>query len=538
MKILLKNGKIYDGTGNKPYIGSVLIEDEKIIKVAKDILEDVDKTYDLEGLSLSSGFIDAHSHNDWYAIKKEPLPYFKPFINQGITTFVTGNCGLSQAGFEKNSPYIKNIGGGLFSHKDTIKEYGDMGEFFEAIHKNNPCNIAALIGHCSVRAGLIGLENKPLTQEEEEKMLNILEKALEDGACGISLGLMYEPGLYADTKELKKVSELCIKYDKPLTIHPRANSAVSMAYPELFGRSHLLRAVDELVEISKGTNLKLQYSHAIFVGRRSFKDKDEFLSIIHKLGEEGVDVGFDIYHELMGVSVITVILPTWYQAMDLKEREKPINKLKLWILCKASSKLLGFGFNDIEIAYIGEGFEEFEGKTVHEIGKELNKSDLETYLYLCEKSDFKGRVNMKPYSTEEIISELSKEDSCIYMTDAWVEDKGVQNPAIYDCFPKFLRASLLGAGDTMEKTIRKMTGQTSDRFSLKDRGYIKEGYFGDITIFNEEKLKNTLPDQKKAFGIEKVFINGKLVLENGLLDEEALKTSGHAVKSISERRIK
>jgi N-acyl-D-amino-acid deacylase len=83
-----------------------------------------------------------------------------------------------------------------------------------------------------------------------------------------------------------------------------------------------------------------------------------------------------------------------------------------------------------------------------------------------------------------------------------------------------------------------MTGQTSDRFSLKGRGYIKEGYFGDITIFNEEKLKNTLPDQKKAFGIEKVFINGKLVLENGLLDKETLKTSGHAVKSISERRIK
>ena len=104
-------------------------------------------------------------------------------------------------------------------------------------------------------------------------MLAIIEENLKKGAAGVSLGLMYEPGLYADTEELRKVVELCVKYDKPLTVHPRANSAVSMAYPELLGRSHILRAVDELVEISKGTNLKLQYSHAIFVGRRSLKDQ-------------------------------------------------------------------------------------------------------------------------------------------------------------------------------------------------------------------------------------------------------------------------
>ncbi len=94
-----------------------------------------------------------------------------------------------------------------------------------------------------------------------------------------------------------------------------------MAYPELLGRSHLLRAVDELVEIAGGTELKLQYSHAIFVGRKSFKDKEEFLSIMHKLREDGVDAGFDIYHEVMGVSVITVILPAWYQSMEPVQRK-------------------------------------------------------------------------------------------------------------------------------------------------------------------------------------------------------------------------
>ena len=301
-------------------------------------------------------------------------------------------------------------------------------------------------------------------------MLDILEKALQQGAAGLSLGLMYKPGLYADVEEMRKVAKLCVKYNKPLTVHPRAESKVSMAYPELTGRSHLLRAVDELVEITRGTGLKLQYSHAIFVGRRSLKDKDELLKIFEQLRADGVDVMFDIYNECLGVSVITVILPAWYQAMTEKEREKPFNRVRLTALVKATSRLLGFGFNDIQIAYIGPGYEKYEGKSVHQIAKEEGISDMNAYLMLCEKSRFLGRVNMGPYSTPDIIREFEHDEHCLYMTDAWVEEHGIQNPAIYDCFPKFLRDSLLGTGGTMPNTIRRMTGATADRFMLADRG--------------------------------------------------------------------
>lgn len=535
MNILLKNGYIYDGTGSAPYVGDILIENEKISQVGNKISDsfanNIDSVIDIDGLSVSSGFIDGHSHNDWYAIKKEPIPYFEPFIRQGITTFITGNCGLSSTGFEKRSSYVEKLGGGLFCYRDTTGKYGTIDEFFNAIDGNNPCNIAALIGHCSARAGVIGLHNRPMTEDEESAMLAVLEKGLQQGACGISLGLMYEPGIYADTQELKKVAKLCEKYDRPMTVHPRANSAVSMAYKELFGRSHLLRAVDELVEIAKGTKLKLQYSHAIFVGRRTFGDKDEFVSIMHNLRQQGVDAMFDIYHEIMGVSTITVILPPWFQSMSISERKKPLNRLKLFALTTATSKLLGFGFNDIEVAYIGDGYKQYEGKTVHQIAMELGKSSLDTYLYLCDISNFKGRINLSPYSTPEIIEQLSKDDQCLYMTDAWVEENGIQNPAIYDCFPKFLKYSLLGRGDTMPRTIRKMTGGIADRFGLPERGYLKPGYFADITVFDEKKLKDGISDQSKAFGIEKVFINGKLVLDGGILNEKELRTSGAAVRA-------
>ena len=527
---LFKSGLIYDGTGSAPFYGDILVENDKILKVAESIQpEDGWEVIDLTGLSVSSGFIDAHSHNDWFAIKKQPQKYFEPFIRQGITSFITGNCGLSAVGFDADTQHTDKVGGGLFSFQETTGVYPSVSEFFSAIDRNTPCNIAVLAGHCTARASVSGYENRALTVQERSQMLDIMEKALQEGACGLSLGLMYEPGIYADIEELKEVARLCEKYDRPMTVHPRACSAVSMTYP-LLGRPHLLRALDELVEIARGTNMKLHYSHAIFVGRRSFRCKDELMKILHDLKAQGVDMGFDIYSELLGVSVITVVLPAWYQALTPAQKRHWFNKLKLRILIDATIVLLGFGWDDIQIAYIGPGYEQYEGKSVAQIAKEMGKSCLDAYLDLCEMSDFKGRVNMGPYSTPEIVSELSKDESCLYMTDAWVEDHGVQNPAIYDCFPKFLKFSLCGTGDTMPNTIRKMTGAVADRFSIKQRGYIKPGYFADLTVFDETRLRDGKPDQECAFGIEKVYINGISVLDGTNLDTEAIKHSGRALR--------
>ena len=528
-KTLIKNAKIYDGSGKPAFLGDVLIEGERIVQLAASIpVESEFEVVDLNGLSLAPGFIDAHSHNDWFALRKDSGKYFDPFIRQGITTFVSGNCGLAATGFSDETAHKDKIGGGLFFFQDAAPR-GQVKDFLEAADGKMPCNMAVLAGHCTARASASGSASRKLTAQEEKEMLDTLELALQQGAAGISLGLMYDPGLYADTEELKKVAKLCEKYDRPLTVHPRANSAVSMSYPELLGRSHLLRAVDELADVVGGTKIKLHYSHAIFVGRRSFKNKDEFLEIVERLRTQGIDMMFDIYNETLGVSVITVILPVWYQAMTQEERKRPLVRAKLSVLVYASSLLLGFGFKDIEIAYIGEGYEKYEGKSVHQIAKEEGMSDLAAYLMLCEKSNFQGRVNMGPYTTPEIISQFEKDPHCLYMTDAWVEDYGVQNPAIYDCFPKFLQDALLGTGDAMEKTIHRMTGATAERFNLRERGYIRSGYYADLTVFCEDELKKAIPNQKKSFGIRRVWINGKAVLNGEILDQELTKTSGKAI---------
>ena len=117
------------------------------------------------------------------------------------------------------------------------------------------------------------------------------------------------------------------------------------------------------------------------------------------------------------------------------------------------------------------------------------------------------------------------------MTDAWVEDHGIQNPAIYDCFPKFLKYSLCGTGDTMPMTIRKMTGAVAERFSIPERGKIRPGYYADLTVFDERKLREGQEDIEEPFGIEKVYINGIKVLDGAVIDTEAIRHSGRAMKA-------
>lgn len=531
MRTVLKGGKIYDGSASEPFFADIVIEDDKIISIEPNITpEEGDSVVELGGLSVAPGFFDAHSHNDWFAVYKEPADYFAPFIKQGITSFITGNCGLSAVGFEPNTPHIDKIGAGLFGYRGQTKGvYPTAKEFFDTIDHNTPCNIALMLGHCTARASVTGYQSAPLNDQEQQRMLAILEQGLNEGACGVSLGLMYNPGLFAPKEELREVAKLCAKHDKPMSVHARAESKVSMDYP-LFGRSHLLRAMDELVEVCKGLKIKFQYSHAIFVGRKTFADKDKLHAMLADMRTEGIDAMFDIYNETLGVSVITVVMPTWYQALPVEKRRSWWNFTKLSVLVKATTILLGLDWNDLVVAYVGEKGKEWEGKSVAECAKLMGKSNVAAYLDLCEMSDWKGRINMGPYSTPEIIAWQSKQDDCLYMTDAWVEENGVQNPAIYDCYPKFLRSSLLGVGDTMPRTIRKMSGAVADRYSISQRGYLRKGYFADITIFDEQKLRDGVPDREASFGIEKVWINGTQVLDGEQLDKEAIKTTGRALR--------
>lgn len=511
---LFRNALIVDGTGGVPYQADVLVQDGQIVQIGTNLLEANAQEVDLKGSFLTPGFIDSHSHNDWFCLRPNRETFFDSFLKQGITTMITGNCGFSASGWNADSIHQNQVGGELFqlSEEEKTPRFSD---WMDRIHRHSSVNIASLLGHGSIRTAVAGLHQAELTPEQEKQVLDLLEKGLQDGASGISLGLMYAPGLFAPMSELEKVAKLVAKYDRILTIHPRAESAISLSYSAI-GKSHLLLALDEVLELTKKADCRTVYSHLIFVGRRSWKDLEPALKKLEAAKAEGFNIGFDMYPFDYGASVITVVLPEWYQKLSKSERRKPLVILKLKVMIAATTKLLGFGFSDMKIAYAGEKHPEYNGQYVSEIAKQLGKTPFETYLQICEDSDFKARVLMGSYQNAQIVERLMKHPLSVYMTDAWYEEKGVQNEAIYDAFPTFFKL-----GDQfdipIEKLVHKMSGLTAERYQLEGRGQIQVGYAADLVVLSPDKA------------VQQVYVNGELAYDetDGLQDKRY--TYGHGL---------
>ena len=275
MRTLLQNGWLYDGTGAPARRGSLLIDGETIAAVDAPEGAQADLVLDCEGLAVAPGFIDSHSHNDWFACRPDPLPYFAPFLEQGIATQVAGNCGFSPFGWEADTPHRALIGSGLFSLLPDAPDVHDLPGFAAACGRP-PVNLLPLYGHMSGRISLAGYDPRPLTAEELDRLDDLMASALEAGAGGISLGLMYEPDRYAPYEELRRAARMAQRYGRVLTVHARACSAASTSYsPPVGGRAHNLRALDEMLALARETGVKLQFSHLIFVGARTWRTVDE-----------------------------------------------------------------------------------------------------------------------------------------------------------------------------------------------------------------------------------------------------------------------
>ena len=511
MKTLLKNGTIYDGTGAAPYVGDLLLEDDTILEVGKQISAPADRVIDVQGRQVCPGLIDAHSHNDFFYDREDAEKFYRPFLEQGITTQITGNCSFSPFGVDPDTPYRDKIGGGLF---DALAPCS-FAEFKRRAEGRLFVNLVPLIGQGSVRAGIAGYDPKPFTPEQIQQEIAHVREAMEGGAFGGSFGFMYEPDRYAKEDEILAFAREIAKYDGIVTIHPRACSIVSADYPLLTKKSHLELGLDEAVEIMEKSGCKLEYSHLIFTGQRSWKLLDKMLATFYREREKGYPIAYDNYAFHYGASVITVVFPEWYAQLSPEEAKKPINRFKLQLTILMYRKVLGIDWDDMVVAYISDEHPEYEGKTIPQAAGEEGLSNLDMYLKLVELSGRAGSIYLGKYYNDEIVRRLMEDELSVFMTDAWVEEKGLQNIAAFQTFPQFfLLAKRYGI--PTEKIVRKMTGATADRYGIPQRGYLKPGCKADVTVLN---IGTTRVDEKKPdarpTGIEYVFVNGQPVLENG-----------------------
>ncbi|MDD5711508.1 MAG: amidohydrolase family protein, partial [Smithellaceae bacterium] len=377
--MLLKNGLIVDGTGKKGFVGSVLIKGDKIVAVTPAEVKTAGKVIDCTNKVIAPGFIDAHSHADWHLPIVGHPELMSPFTAQGVTTVVAGNCGYAAAGFRKNSPYMKLISDrtlGLFQGPIKIN-WSTMEEYFTTLRKQwISHNLVDNVGHGMTRTSIRGFDPTPMRSAEMREMLALLGEAMDQGARGVSLGLQYEPGVFATKEELTQVASLVKKKDKILAVHMKAYSALSGTYPlKPFGEAHNLLAIRDMLDIARQTGVRLQLSHLIFVGTKTWGNYEKALAMIDEAIRQGLDVKFDTYSYHCGASHINVFLPEWFLAGVPGIYNDKTAMLKLRLEAKAILWLLGFGFEDIQITYANHPeLNKYNGMFLRDIAKERGLS--------------------------------------------------------------------------------------------------------------------------------------------------------------------
>ncbi len=521
-RILLKNGLVVDGTGKKSFTGDVLINGNTIEAVTTNDLTFPGRTIDCSGKVIAPGFIDMHSHNDWVFSKLNHSKYTNPFTAQGITTFVTGNCGFGIAGFEKNSlqkSFIENKIGKFLGNSNI--PWDSMEDYFSIIRRQGIThNMVNLAGHGTSRMSIRGYKPTPMNRDEMKKLLTLMNEAMEQGCRGVSLGLQYEPGIFATDDELKQVARLVKKHDKILTVHLKAYSSLSPTYPLIpFGKAHNLLALNGMLKLARETGVRLQVSHLIFVGSDTWDTCGEALAMIDKAIRDGVDVKFDTYAYHCGTSYISVVLPAWFLARVPQVYNDPSALRKLKMEFMAIKWLLGFGYEDIQITNMGKPeLDQYNGLFLGEIAEKRKMDQFENFIDIVKQTDGKAGVLNHKYSNLDNVKDLMRHPASLFMTDAWVVPDGLQNPGAFGCFPRFLQFAREFGNISLEEAVRKMTGASAERFNVKKRGFLKEGYAADITLFDWKAVRDNNSEKKTDAtpgGIEAVFINGKQVLDKG-----------------------
>ncbi|TLE38736.1 N-acyl-D-amino-acid deacylase family protein [Clostridioides difficile] len=514
MRTLIKHGLIVDGNKTPAYEGDILIENEKILKISQDLNEEADKVIDAKGRVICPGFIDTHSHSDLVILVN---PYNEVKIRQGITTEVLGQDGISMAPLpqEHISSWRKNLAG-LDGESDEIDwKYETTENYLKMMDYNGVgLNETYLVPHGNVRMEAMGLEDRPATKEEIQKMCEITERELKAGAIGLSTGLIYIPCAYSLTEEIIEMCKVVAKYDGVFVVHQRSEADT------------ILTSMEEIIEIGKQSGVKVHFSHFKVCGKANWKYIPQVIELLEKAEKEGIRVSFDQYPYAAGSTMLGVVLPPWAHSggtdklIERLSDENERAKMKKDI----ANGIEGWD-NFIEFAGIDQMFvtsvkteknKDTIGKSLLEIGKMRGKDPLDaTFDLLKEEENAVGMVDF--YGLEEHIIGFMKRDEQNVCTDGLLAGK--PHPRAYGSFPKILGRYVRELNVlTIEEAVYKMTKKAATSFSIKDRGELKEGYFADIVIFDKDTVSGCddfINSMQYPTGIDYVIINGNCVVEEG-----------------------
>ena len=507
--ILIKNANIIDGTGNPMYTGDIGVKEDRIREIGDLGNETGKMTIDARGLNVSPGFVDVNNHSDAY-LRIFQNPDLESLVYQGITTIIGGNCGSSLAPLA-NQNVIRSVQ--KYADVRTLNvSWLKTGEFLDVVEKQNlSVNFATLVGHGTLRRGIIGDEVRGLTASEMKSMKKMLKDALKEGALGLSSGLVYTHAKIASEGEMIEMAEVVEKYGGVYATHIR-------------GEGHeLVEAVEEAVNITQKTGVKLEVSHLKAMGKQNWPLMDEAINFIETARMSGLDVNFDVYPYTITGSVLYTLLPDWAAEGGKKIMLKRLKDENTREKILSEMRETGIDFSDIIIS-ISPLDKKLTRKKIGEIARIQEKNPEETVLDLLVASEGRVVTMMNVLSERNMVKAVQNPFSIIASNGAGYnlkhkESGELVHPRNFGAFPRVLAYYVREKNKiSWEEAVHKMSGRPAEKFSLSGRGFIKKGNFADILVFDPEKIQDLATPEdpyQYARGMEYVIINGNPVVEKG-----------------------
>jgi len=515
LNILIKKAKIVDGTGKPCFRADVGIVDKWIVMIANNISIEADQVIMAQGLHLTPGFIDPHMHSDLTLLGNRRA---YSSIHQGVTTEIIGNCGFSaQPGTKKVAKEVQALSMGL--NIDIAWE--SMAEYLEHLRKpGTAVNVVPLIGHSNIRGSVLGYEDIQPTPEQQGMMENLVEEAMEQGAHGISTGLYYPPGFFAHTKEIIGLAKVVAKHGGIYTSHIRSES------------DGVLKAVEEAIEVGKQAEIQVQYSHVKICGHRNWEMIEDLVALLESDKAKDTRLGCDQYPYIASSTVLSSILPYWAQEgsgklIAQRMKDQAIRELlrKDWIENRIEWDNRS-GVRDWNGLLVIDCLSrpEIIGMTIEEIACQDNLDSLDAVMNLISLDD--AQIVVVYFDQhDDIVKKLMKLPFVAIGSDSMgashhgILGQSSPHPRCYGTFPRVLGRYVREEKVlSLEEAIKKMTSLSAERFSLTDRGVIREGAWADIVLFNaqvvSDKATFTDPHQYPE-GIEYVIVNGEIVINLG-----------------------
>jgi len=515
--LVIKNVEIIDGTGCQPSFGTVAVYNGKICPDGGRW--ESDQVIDGTGLTLTPGFIDVHSHGDFVA----GHDYGRLCkVSQGITTEIAGQCGSSCFPVTPESRDLlyanaNIVGAEIEKNLDTFTNLDGYKAYLEKSKLS--ANMMLFMGHSALRLAVMGTSDAKPNAEQMTKMKALLEDAMKQGCAGLSTGLFYPPSAYADVEEISALCEVVAKYGGMHTTHIRNEG------------SQVLKSLEEVLEVSRRTGVKLNVSHHKVCGQKNWGMSKDTLALLDTARAEGITVTMDVYPYLASMTKLAACIPTEYFVKGTAWLQEELKKPEL--RAEIKEKMENYedgryrqcgGFTGVMIG-VCPSRPEADGKFISDFAKEIGEDSFEVFFDMLVQDG--GKCNAIYFTMcEEDLERIVKDPHTMIGTDGLVASlEGKTHPRGWASFPRAIRLFVKEKNlMPLETMIYKITGLAAKTYGLKKKGRIADGYDADLVLFNKEEIGDAadfVHSNRLCTGIKTVIVGGKIVYTDGILTEEA-----------------